>query len=324
MCKISAVLLLISQLVLITYTQQGQMLKQNILAITNVTVIDATGAVAKPGMTVIIKNELIDSIGKTGKIKIPGNAQTIDATGKFLIPGLWDMHIHSGGYENGKKYFPVLVANGITGVRDMGTSLEEILHLRKEVSEGKTIAPRIFIAGPILQGPLPFQNPVFISVNDEREAREAVINLKKNGVDFIKVQDAVTRDLYYAIVDEAKRQNLPVVGHIPPFITAREASNARQRSVEHLGGRFYGVLLGCSTREDELRQKILKIIDDFLKAFKENKEPDNSAIFRVAFTKPLLESLSEKKEKTLLARFCRMLPVFSEIEIVNSITINLI
>jgi len=270
-----------------------------------VILIDMTGAPPKPNMTVIVIGNRISAIGKTGKVYLPKNAQIIDASGKYLIPGLWDMHIHSGGYENGRKYFPFLIAKGITGVRDMGTPLEEILRLRKDINDEKILAPRMMITGHLLQGSLPFKNPVFVSVNNEVEASQAVINLKKNGVNFIKIHDAVPRDIYLAIAAEAKRQKLPLAGHVPPFISAVEGSNAGQQSIEHLGGRFYGVLLACSTREAELTERIKLIINDVLKAFGEKREPDDSAIFRADFTKPLFESFSEQKAKLVFAAFRR-------------------
>ncbi len=109
-----------------------------------------TGAPAKPDMAVVITSDRITALGKTGKVRLPTGAQLVDATGKFLIPGLWDMHVHSGGYENGKKNLPRLIAHGVTGVRDMATPPEEILRLRREVSEGKILGPRMVIAGPLL------------------------------------------------------------------------------------------------------------------------------------------------------------------------------
>jgi hypothetical protein len=163
----------------------------------------------------------------------------------------------------------------------------------------------MIIAGHLLQGSLPFKNPIFVSVNNKAEASRAVINLKKNGVNFIKIHDAIPRDIYFAIAAEAKRQRLPLAGHVPPFITAVEASNAGQQSIEHLGGRFYGVMLACSTRETELREKIKLIINNVLKAFVDKREPDDSAIFRAEFTKPLFESFSERKATQVFLAFRR-------------------
>jgi len=275
------------------------------LVFTHATVIDATGAPAKRDMSVVIVDGRIITLGKSGKVRIPKGAEVTDATGKFLIPGLWDMHIHSGGYENGKKYFPRLIANGVTGVRDMGSPLDEILRLRREVEAGEILGPHMIIAGPIVQGLLPFRMPLFISVNNKAEARQAVISLKGHGVNFIKVQDALPRDLYFVIAAEAKRQRIPFAGHVPPSVSAAEASNAGQRSIEHLGGRFYGVLLGCSDREAELTSMVREIVSNVMKALNEKKEPDDSDIFRATLTKPLFESFNDRKAAALFSLFLR-------------------
>lgn len=298
-------LLLLLLLPTLTLGQSKPTSKSKALVLTHVAVIDATGAPAKPDMSIVIVDGRIAALGKTGKVRLPADAEIIDATGKFLIPGLWDMHIHSGGYENGKKYFPRLIANGITGVRDMGSPLDEILRLRREVEAGEIIGPHMIIAGPIVQGPLPFRMPLFISVNNEAEARQEVILLKGRGVNFIKVQDALPRDLYFAIVDEAKRQRIPFAGHVPPSISAAEASNAGQQSIEHLGGRFYGVLLGCSDRESGLTVKVREIVNNVMKSLNEGREPDDSGIFRASLTKPLFESFNDRKAATLFSIFLR-------------------
>jgi imidazolonepropionase-like amidohydrolase len=147
-------LLLLSALIL---GQAQPTPKSKPLVFTHATVIDATGAPAKPDMSVVIVDGRIIALGKSGRVRTPRAAEVIDATGKFLIPGLWDMHIHSGGYENGKKYFPLLIANGITGIRDMGSPLDEILRLRREVEAREITGPHMMIAGPIVQGPLPLE-----------------------------------------------------------------------------------------------------------------------------------------------------------------------
>ena len=293
-------LLLLSALIL---GQAQPTPKSKSLVFTHATVIDATGAPAKPDMSVVIVDGRVIALGKSAKVRIPKGAEVIDATGKFLIPGLWDMHIHSGGYENGKKYFPLLIANGITGIRDMGSPLDEILRLRREVEAGEIIGPHMMIAGPIVQGPLPFRMPLFISVNNKAEATQAVISLKGHGVDFIKVQDALPRDLYFVIAAEARRQRIPFAGHVPPSVSAAEASNEGQRSIEHLGGRFYGVLLGCSDREAELTSKVREIVSNMMQALNEKKEPDDSDIFRATLTKPLFESFNDRKAAALFSLF---------------------
>jgi imidazolonepropionase-like amidohydrolase len=273
------------------------------LVLTHVTVIDVTGTQARPEMTVVITGSRIATLGKADEVRLPEGAQIIDAGGRFLIPGLWDMHIHSGSYEEGKKVFPLLIARGITGVRDMGCPPEDALRLRRETSEGKILGPRMIVAGPLIQGPLPFQMPLIVSVHNKVEASRAVVDLKGRGVDFIKVQDVLPRDLYFAVASEAKRQGLPFAGHVPPSISALDAAKAGQHSVEHLGGRFQGVLLACSDRETELTKKIRTVLGDALKALSEKKEPDDSDIFRASFTRPLLDSYSDRKAAALFSEF---------------------
>lgn len=302
MKKLSTLLYLLLLMALVSAEPRTQLLPKQI-AVIHVTVVDASGAMPKLDMTVIITGDRITGLGKTGKVRIPKAAQVIDATGKFIIPGLWDMHIHSVSYENGRKFLPLLIAHGITGVRDMGSSLDDILRLRQETNEGKILGPRMVIAGPLLQGPLPFQTPFIMSVDNDAKASQAVTYLKGRGVDFIKVHDALPRELYFAIASEARRQGIPFVGHVPPSISATEATNARQHSIEHLGGRFYGVLLACSSREAELTERIRRIVKNALKALNEKKEPDDSEIFRAGFTKSLLDSFSDQKAAVLFAAF---------------------
>jgi predicted amidohydrolase YtcJ len=112
------------------------------LVLTHVTVIDATGAQARTEMTVVIAGSRITKLGKSNEVRLPEGAQIIDTGGRFLIPGLWDTHIHSGSYEEGKKSFPLVIARGITGVRDMGCPTEDVLRLRRETGEGKILVLR--------------------------------------------------------------------------------------------------------------------------------------------------------------------------------------
>jgi len=215
------------------------------LAITNVTVIDMTGAPSRSGMTVLITSNRIKTIAKTGRVWIPRAAQIVDGHGMYLIPGLWDMHVH---FTEVERSFPMFIANGVTGVRNMGGDLDQLLHWRADVLAGKLIGPRIVTCGPIVDGPDPAAHgPVVVAAN-AHEGRLVVDELKRRGADCIKVYDRLPRDAYFAIVDEAKAKGLSVVGHVPLAITSEEASNAGQRSIEHLGNIFESV----STLESSL------------------------------------------------------------------------
>lgn len=222
-------LLLLMILAAFVPAQQSQ---NTVLALTHVTVIDMTGARPKPEMTVVITAGRITAIARTGKARIPPGAQVIDARGKFLIPGLWDMHVH---FTETERTFPMFVANGITGVRNMGGAAEDLFRWRAEVASGKLVGPRLVACGPIVDGPNPAAHGPTVVVATVADARKTVTDLRQRGADFIKVYDRLPRDAYFAIIAEGKRQGLPVVGHVPLSVTTLEASDAGQKSIEHLG-----------------------------------------------------------------------------------------
>jgi len=230
--------------------------RKSVLAITHVAVIDATGAPPQLDMTLLIADQRIATIGPSNSTTVPHSAQILDATGKFLIPGLADMHVHltGAGEPSGSRNFmlPLLVAHGITTVRDMGGAVDQLTALRQEVESGKQIGPRIFFTGPFLDGEPPAFQPS-IAIHNEAEGRAAVRSLQAQGVDFIKTQSRLSRDAYFAIAEECRRQNIRFVGHVPDTVSALEASEAGQSSIEHLTG----ILLGYSMKEDELRREIL-------------------------------------------------------------------
>jgi len=223
----------------------------SILAITHVNLIDATGAPVQTDMTVIVQGKQILQLGKSDSTTIPKAARVVDGRDKYLIPGLWDMHVHEifGAWlPEDEKITPLLfVANGVTGVRDMGGDLEALKKWRARIAEGTLLGPRMIISGPMLDGPVP-QFPSSAPVKDAADGRRIVDELQKNGADFIKIQSLVPRDGYFAAADEAKNVGIVFAGHVPDKVRATEASNAGQKSIEHLTGVFEG----CSTVEDEL------------------------------------------------------------------------
>jgi imidazolonepropionase-like amidohydrolase len=203
---------------------------QRPLAFTHVTVIDCTGGRARSDQCVVIAGDRIAGIGRTGRVRLPADAQVIDAAGRFLIPGLWDMHVHVG--SDSRYYLPLFIANGVTGIRIMA-GLPAHLQWRREVEVGATAGPRMVIASAILDGPKSFFTDHVVVANGD-EARAAVRKARQGGADFIKVHDLVPRDAYFAIIDEARKQGLPVEGHVPLSVTPEEASDAGQISIEHL------------------------------------------------------------------------------------------
>lgn len=248
--------------------------------LTHITVIDATGAPAKPDMTVVITGDRITKMGKTGKVQLPKDGQVIDASGKFLIPGLWDMHVHTVHAMFRDTFFALFLANGITGVRDMHSPGAPFDQWRNDITEGKVLGPRMVASQAIVDGPKPIQYSS-LAASNEAEGRQAVISLKQRGADFIKVYDLLPRNAYFAIADEAKKQGLPFAGHVPNAVSAAEASDAGQKSIEHLSG----MLLGCSSNEAELMK-------------------DGRSVPEVArtFMTRILNTYSEKKAAALFAR----------------------
>jgi len=221
------------------------------IAFTHVNIIDATGSPAQPDMTVIIRGQRIVQVAKSGHAQIPADARVVDAQGKFLIPGLWDMHVHTvfGDWlpRDEKITLPLFVANGVTGVRDMGGDLDVLRIWRSQIAAGTLLGPRMVIAGPMLDGPVP-RFPSSAPVSNAADGRKVVDDLKNQGVDFIKIQSLIPRDGYFAAADQAKKLGITFVGHVPDAVRASEASNAGQKSIEH----FTGIFEGCSTIEDQL------------------------------------------------------------------------
>ena len=224
------------------------------LAITNVTVIDVINGTPRAGQTVVVSGERILAVGDTAGIPLPRGARLVDGTGRFLIPGLVDMHVHltAAGEPDGSRRFliPLLLANGITAVRDMGGYLESLVPLREEIKKGKRPGPEIFYAGPYLDGSPPSFEPSLV-VTDQVQANEDVHQLVRRGVDFIKVQSMLGRDAYFAVAEAAQREKIPFVGHVPDQVTAAQAADAGQRSIEHLTN----VLRGCSSDEAKLMRE---------------------------------------------------------------------
>lgn len=228
---------------------------QQRIVIAHVTVIDVKEGRALPDMAVFIEGDSITAVRPARNVAVPAGARVIDAAGRYLIPGLWDMHAHLVRTNTIDNFLPLVVALGITGIRDMGTAmpLEEVHRLRREIAAGVRVGPRFVASGRILDGPKPINPTVSVAIHDAAEGRAAVRRHKAGGADFIKVYSVLPRDAYLAVIDEAKQLRIPVAGHVPLSVTAAEALRAGQVSMEHM----FGVTEGCSTDEDALRERAL-------------------------------------------------------------------
>jgi imidazolonepropionase-like amidohydrolase len=222
---------------------------EDTLVITDVNVVDVrTGEILRDQI-VIIERDRITGLGGKGT-RYPRNAPSVNAKGGYLIPGLWDMHVHldfGDWFPLAQEIsLPLFVANGVTSVRDMGSELEIIQAWRNEIEGGRLIGPRIMTSGPMLDGPKP-RFPSSIAITTPDDGRRAVDDLKRRGVDFVKLQSLIPRDAVFAIAEEARKQEIPFEGHVPDSVRASEMSAAGMRSFEHL----IGIFEGSSPAEEE-------------------------------------------------------------------------
>ncbi len=207
--------------------------EQPALAFTHVNVIDGADSSPLPDQTVVVRGNRIVSVAPSRSAPPPADARVIDARGKFLIPGLWDMHVHTATIA-AREVLPLYVANGVTGVRDMAGEWPTITEFRKEIARGALIGPRIIASGPYLEGgyvPIPH-----ILARNPDEARVAVDSLIRLGVDFVKVHGQLTPATYFAIARRARERGITFSGHVSSVVGAAAASDSGQRSLEHLLG----------------------------------------------------------------------------------------
>lgn len=216
-------------------------------AIRDVTLIDGTGARERPHSTIVFRGDRILAIGQAKSIRIPKGTRVIDGRGKYVIPGLWDMHVHLWDKEN---VLPIYVAFGVTGVRDMGSDYARTSAWRRAIESGKAIGPHIITSGPAVGGEASVDPklPVIVAKTPV-EARTSFDRLYDMNVDFAKVLSSLPRDAYFALAEQCRHWRIPLAGNVPTNVRALEAIEERQASIEHL----FGLFLACSTEEWYIR-----------------------------------------------------------------------
>ena len=234
------------------------------VTITNVAVIDGTGAPARLA-NVTVQNGLIAAISAASST---AGGTAIDGSGKFLIPGLWDMHVHLATRPESELaeriMLPLFLANGVVGVRDMGGRLERVLELREKVASGILAGPRIITPGPFVDGPGE-ADPLFRRPADAAATASTVSELLGKKVDFIKVQSALAPEVHAAVARAAREAHAAFAGHIPISMSAEQAIASGQRSLEHLSPALVGdgmLLFACSTSSEPLLAELRAIERD--------------------------------------------------------------
>jgi len=256
------------------------------ILIRNVNVIDVKTGQTLPRRFVLIHGDRIQSIATAARAT--RGMQVVEGRGKYLIPGLWDMHVHLWYKQN---QFPMYLAAGVTGVRDMGSELTQVKRWRSEIKSGELLGPHIETCGPPVDGgPSDDAKLPLVVVRTPAEARVAYDHLEQDlNVDFVKVLSRVPRDAYFALIERARKWGLPVAGHVPEGVSVDEAITARQSSIEHLSG----VLLACSSDERKIRPLRLLAIE----------RKDNNAVLNYA--ERVLVTFDPTKASVLFDRMAR-------------------
>jgi imidazolonepropionase-like amidohydrolase len=243
-------ILALSSVFLSGATRAQKSAADDLLVLNNVTIVDVRSGALEREQTVILERNHVASVGPNKSAKYPRNAPSVNCRGLFLIPGLWDMHVHlvfGDWFPDAQEIsLPLFVASGVTGVRDMGSELDIVQAWRNEIEAGRLIGPRIYTSGPMLDGPKP-RFPSSVAIATPEDARRAVADLKLRGADFIKLQSLVPRDAVFAVAEEAQKQEIAFAGHVPDAVRASEMSRAGMKSFEHL----IGIFEGSSPAEDD-------------------------------------------------------------------------
>lgn len=232
-------------------------------AITHVTVIPMTDVETRADQTVLLRGDRIVAVGPSSVVRVPAGSRMIDGRGRYLVPGLWDMHAHLNGDSTTRAItFPLYVANGVTGIRNMIGDCDSLCadrdsagysppaafvqRWKAEIAAGRLLAPRIVSAGNGLEGPRPFF-PQSRPIRDSADAVAAVALARAHHSDFIKIIGDVPPQAYFTILRTARANGLPVAGHLPSGVSPLAASDSGQRSVEHLFGARYQCSAGLDS-----------------------------------------------------------------------------
>lgn len=235
-----------------------------VLAITDVTVIDAADG-ARPGQTVVVEGDRITAVGP--EVAVPDGARVVEGTGRYLIPGLWDAHVHLTYDPALTEAMPRLFLSwGVTSVRDTGGLLENLLPVVEAMRADGAVAPRVFFAGPLLDGARVVYDGVGrpeigIANPDPAAARANVAALAEAGVDFVKVYEMVSPEVFEALVEAASSRGLPIASHVPLALRASTAG-PRVNSMEHLRNVEMDCAAGADTLLEERRALLAEAESD--------------------------------------------------------------
>lgn len=240
------------------------------LLITNANIVDVQNNKILRKQIIGITNDTIRFMDNmTGRTSYKGR-KVLDAQNRFVMPGLWDMHVHFRGgnslIEENKDFLPLYMAYGVTSVRDAGGDITpSVLEWRKKTATGELIGPRIFTSGPKLDGADPAW-PGSLKVTNNAGINKALDSLQKLNVDFVKIYDgSLTPEMFYAIIQEAQKRNMKTTGHMPMSANLLTAVDYGLDGTEHM----YYLIKACSPKGDSLGKlgKGYGIMNDLVKTY---------------------------------------------------------
>ncbi|MEN0047831.1 MAG: amidohydrolase family protein, partial [Bacteroidota bacterium] len=254
--------------ILLLSCQEKKQLFEHAICIQNITTIDAENGLQE-NQTVILQKEKIIKIAPTNELKLAPDNQIIDGTGKYLIPGLWDAHVHFAFIEElAPVMFDLFLAYGITSVRDTGGKIDFVKEWKDKATASPTDAPRVMIAGPLMDGmpnvydgSTPFRPPLSVGLKDVEAAEQMVDELAAQDVDLLKAYEMLNPEQFKAIMKKAKDKDLLVTGHIPLSMDAISVADLGINSIEHMRN----LEMSMAKNTDELlkmRQKLLELGQD--------------------------------------------------------------
>lgn len=198
------------------------------LLIRNARVFDPRDLTATPGTSVLVEGERIIRVAADGRIDVPANTEVIDANGRFLLPGLWDVHKHYAEADG-----PLDIAGGVTSSRDLANNTDNFIARVKRFAAGTEIGPRVAMAG-FIDGPGPYAGPTRMLVSTPEEARKAVDWYADHGYVQIKTYSSLKPELFPLIADQAHERGLRVSGHVPAFMSARQFVEGGADEIQHI------------------------------------------------------------------------------------------
>ncbi len=244
--------------------------QKEIVVVRNVTVIDGTGSGPHSAMTVVIERDRIGAIGPVDSVRHPASADVVDGTGKYLIPGLWDMHVHLRDLDG---TLPLFIVNGVTTVRDMGSELQKTAAMRTQIESGDLVGPRIKTSGMMVESASCLAQYVDlmreqgadeeavdeflrtrVTVGSPQEAGQVVDSLVALGADFIKIRHAESPEVFAAVAAAAANAGTHLAGHYVWILSLEQSADGGQRSIEH------NILPSFNQRTPEQKREIFEAL----------------------------------------------------------------